>query len=291
LPETRFITKNKIVIPIRNKGSGLSSAKLGLVNKRRVNRTKRVKLNSHGFKVPKNTKFYIGKATEGQAWKGTEGKPEFSPELVDIFREMWNKDPSMKMLRKHVKDFSMVYAKTPTRGGVWFSEKKKVKLYDYPEQTPEHFKHTVVHELIGHTFWDLARKYRREPLVEFNELASSLPPVNEYVKKNEEQWKKWNDEDHEDFKALDRRFGLDPDDENASYEWLPEDKQKEYLDEYNKVNENRKTNGYASMTRYANEQHSAITEIVYDDKAENHRWTSSESDRNKLIEAWKKLHY
>lgn len=251
--------------------------------KRKVNRTKHIKLNSYGFKVRKNTKFYIGEATTG--------KPAFNPKLVAIFQQMWNNDPSFKMLRKHVKDFSMVYAVTPTKGGIWFSEKKKVKLYDYPSLTEQYFKHTVVHELIGHTFWDLARKWRRVELVKFNELANSLPPVNDYVSKNEKKWKQINDEGNEDFRALDKRYGLNHDDENSSPELLSEENEKKYYEDYNKIEEDRKSNGHASMTEYANEQHSAIAEIIYDDNEEHHKLLIDPVNKQKLIKAWKELHY
>ena len=45
------------------------------------------------------------------------------------------------------------------------------------------------------------------------------------------------------------------------------------------------------MTRYANEQHSAITEIMYNDMASGKRRLINDSDKQKLIQAWKELHY
>ena len=45
------------------------------------------------------------------------------------------------------------------------------------------------------------------------------------------------------------------------------------------------------MTRYANEQHSAISEIMYNDIASGNRIIINDSDKQKLIQAWKELHY
>lgn len=255
--KTQFITKDNKVIPIRDKNSsGLNSSQLGLALKRRVNRTKRVKLNSQGFKVKKNIKFYIAKGTTGSEYGARKPKPAFNPELVEIFKDMWNHDPSFKLLRKHVKDYSMVYSFNPKYAGTWDSEKKKVKLWDYPNITKPYFKHTVVHELIGHAFWDIARKWRRESLVEFNKVATASPPINEYVKKNETQWRK---ENSENWKGA--TTGI------------------------------TNLTGHETMTTYANEQHSAITELIYDDKVAGHRTLIDDVNRKKLTEAWKKLHY
>ena len=68
---------------------------------------------------------------------------------------------------------------------MWDSEKKQVTIKDYPSLTAPFLRHTIIHEIVGHVFWDLSRKWRRNELVKFNELANSLPPVNDYVKKYE----------------------------------------------------------------------------------------------------------
>ena len=65
----------------------------------------------------------------------------------------------------------------------------------------------------------------------------------------------------------------------------------EYDEKLKKFEEKRKNNGHESMTRYANEQHSAITEIMYNDMASGKRIIINDSDKQKLIQAWKELHY
>lgn len=250
--------------------------------KRTRNTTKRAKLGSHGFKVHKNTKFYIAKSTEG-GWSRNP-KPAFDPEKVQIFRDMWNTDPSLKALRKHVKEFSLVYSANPKYGGTWQPDKQKVKLYDYPYLSDDYFKHTIIHELVGHAFWQIARKYRREELVNFNRIANESDPVNDYVRKNAENWKQVNDE-NEDRKAFEKSVSHIP-------EWdASSELQQEYEEKEKAFKDKRASNGHDTMTRYANEQHSAITEILYNDNKGGHTILINDVQKQRLIEAWKKLHY
>jgi len=245
---------------------------------RKVNRTKRAKLNSHGFKVYKNFRLYIGEATEGGWHRG--GKPAPRKEIVDMVRDMWNNDQSIKAMRKYIKQLSIVYQKTNKFVGIWFSLEQKVMMIDDRTQSLDWMKSTFIHEVIGHAFWDFAKKWRREELIAFNLLANSLPPVSTYIKNNEDDWRKTND-DNDERKKFEKKYeGVYDDD--ISYEEYNKD-----LEELKKVHQ---SNGHYTMTRYANEQHSAITEIVYGGNG-HHPTLLSDDDVNQLVELWKKLHY
>ena len=219
--------------------------------KRTRNTGKTAKIGSHGLKVYKGTKVYIGKATSGGWSRG--GKPAPDPVIVNLFTNMWNDDPSIKKMRKHIKYVKITYQNSGTIAGTWNDDDKKVSIIDTGNPNTDQMS-VIVHEIVGHAFWDFSRKWRRDKLVKFNELANSLPPVNTYCEKNEEKWKSWNDERKEG-----RLKGI------------------------------TNTKGTESMTRYANEQHSAITELVYNQT--HHRTLINDSDKQKLIQAWKELHY
>ena len=214
--------------------------------KRKVNRSKRAKIGSHGFKVHKNTKVYIGKATMS--------KSAVNEELVELIRNLWNSNESTKKMRKHVKYISIKHLISGNRAGSWNLAKQKVEIIQVREQPDlEWYRGTFIHEVEGHAFWDFSRKWRRQEVIKFNELANKMPPVNGYCKKNEKKWKSWNDEKWDDLEK-------EP---------------------------------HSSMTRYANEQHSAVSEIVRDVG----RGTMSEDkligdkDLKKLVSAWHELHY
>lgn len=244
--------------------------------KRKVNRTKRAKINSHGFKVYKNFKIYIGQATEGGWSRG--GKPAPRKELVDMVRQMWNNDPSIKAMRKHISELSITYAKSLKLSGMWMSEKKKVRIVDDGRQSIDEYGSTFVHEIIGHTFYDFARKWRRDELTKFNLLANSIPPVTSYVKQNEDEWREMND-DQDDRKKFEQKWDI-PDDD------IPFE---EYNNDVKALEKLQQENGHHTMTRYANEQHSAITEIVYG--IGGHRVLLSDVEVQRLVDAWKELHY
>jgi len=159
---------------------------------------------------------------------------------------------------------------------------KKISVKDNGADTVLFYKSVFIHEIIGHTFWDFSRKWRREELIAFNKLANQLPPVSTYVKKNEASWRKIDDE-QDDLKQFQK-----------SIEHIPEwDASSELMEEYNKkqneFNEKRKTNGHDLMTRYANEQHSAISEIVLGDNG--HDTILNQNDVDRLVLLWKELHY
>ena len=267
----------------------------------------------HSIKTYPNTKVVItGITTQTNTdWaivgdKYTELKKQFTPELVTVFEEFWNNDSSVKAMRKHIDYIGLIYQKNPKRGGYWNTEDKKIVIHDYPYQTLSHFKNTVVHEIVGHTFWDLARTYFRNDLIEFNELANKMPPVNSYCKKNEEKWKTWNDETDNQIKELNKKYGLK--ENRYGYIDVGEQLWGDDADKYGEAMEKIKDGKFignpsnqfinrdsSSMTRYANEQHSAITEIMY--KVQDGSFEEGaeellidEENLEKLKKAWLKLH-
>ena len=210
--------------------------------KRKVNRSKRAKIGSHGFKVHKNTKVYIGKATMS--------KSAVDEKLVSLVRNLWNSNESTKKMRKHIKYISIKNLSSSKRAGSWNLEKQKVEIVQVHYRPDLNwYEGTFIHEVEGHAFWDFSRKWRRQEIVKFNELANKMPPVNNYCKKYEKKWKEINDESW---------------DSNA----------KEV---------------HPSMTRYANEQHSAICEVVRNVGEKN--ILIGDKDLKKLVSAWHELHY
>jgi len=240
--------------------------------KRKVNRSKRAKLNSQGFKTYKNTRVYIGTATEN-------GLPAPRKEIVDMFIDMWNTDSSIIAMRKHIKEIVITRVKTLPLAGTWEKEKEKVCIKDNGSTSIQWYKGTVVHEIVGHAFWDFSRKWRREELLKFNKLANQTAPVNDYVKKNEKKWKSWNDDLEEVDKFHKKYDDIDMDDIDSE----------QYQKDHDALKELLKVNGHEEMTRYANEQHSAVTEIVYGYGEKE--ILINDSDKQKLIQVWKVLHY
>jgi len=230
-----------------------------------------------------------------------------NPELVKIFTGFWNTDPSVRAMIKHIDYLGLEYQKNPKWGGVWYSNDKKVIIYDYPSQTTPFFKSTIVHEIVGHTFWDLAREWFRDDLIAFNELANKMPPVNQYCKDGVEKWnwKKINNETNNQLRALDRKYGIKEDKYGDAYEeQLWGDNLKKYEKELNEINDGKfignPSNEFmnrdsSSMTKYANEQHSAITEMMYDTLKDNvekgaDRVLIGNEDFEKMKVLWIKLH-
>ena len=227
-----------------------------------------------------DTKIYIAESTVGGWQRG--GKPAPRKEIVDVIRDLWNNDPSVKKLRKHVDYMTIQYSENVRDIGRWNNEKKKLTIFDNGAMSPDDFKSLFVHEIVGHTFWDFSRKWRREELVEFNRLANSLPPVNSYVEKYEDEWKKANDE-HDDYEKFEKSVSHIP-------EWdASEELTKEYDEKLKAFEEKRSESGHDTMTRYANEQHSAVTELVYG--YHYHKKLIDDMNLSKLVSAWEKLHY
>jgi hypothetical protein len=211
--------------------------------KRKRNTGKRAKIGSHGFKVYKNTNVYIGKATSI--------KSGVTDDLVEMLQDLWNNNHSTKKMRKFIKSISI--KKSIQSGGTagrWRFTKGAVEIIQHGDEV-DWYKGTFYHEVEGHAFWDFSRKWRRENLIKFNELANGMGPVNAYVKDNQKKWKKWKDDEG---KYVIKGVEL-----------------------------------HKSMTRYANEQHSAITEIIRDTARRDTLLPQNEIAT--LIKAWEELHY
>ena len=252
------------------------------VRKRTRNTSKRAKLNSQGFKVHKNFKLYIGKATEGGWSRG--GKPAVRKELVTMVNKFWNDDPCIRKIEKHIKGLTMVYNTNNTFAGRWDYETKTVRIMDNGRDSIQFYKSVLIHEVNGHAFWDLSRKWRRVELIAFNELANKLSPITPYIRDYTEkhQWKKMNDDNDDEIQF------------KKSIEHIPdwdanEELTKEYQEKYDAFKEKRKTNGHDTMTRYANEQHSAITEIVYGNNG--HDTILDKEAVKQLTKLWELLQY
>jgi len=229
-----------------------------------------------------------------------------NPEYIEWFTGFWNNNPSVRAMIKHIDKLTFKYSVNPKNGGRWVTDDKEVTIMDYPRQNLPFFKSTTVHEIVGHTFWDWARDWNRNELIEFNELANKMTPVNQYVKDNEEKWKSWNDETGNQIRALDKKYGIKKDE--YGYKDVGEQLWGDELDEYqkaiNKINDGKfignPSNKFmnrdsSSMTRYANEQHSAITEIMYGTLNDSPNPSAikvlmGDKDLDRLKVLWKKLH-
>ena len=177
-------------------------------------------------------------------------KSAVDEKLVSLVRNLWNSNESTKKMRKHIKYISIKNLSSAKRAGSWNLEKQKVEIVQVHYRPDLNwYEGTFIHEVEGHAFWDFSRKWRRQEIVKFNELANKMPPVNNYCKKYEKKWKEINDESW---------------DSNA----------KEV---------------HPSMTRYANEQHSAICEVVRNVGEKN--ILIGDKDLKKLVSAWHELHY
>lgn len=242
------------------------------VKSRKRKSRKKIRVNSQGFKVLRGKcVVYIG--------------DNVRPELVKVVRELWN-DPSFNKTRKHIRYISIQYQKTNKYVGFWDNEKAKLTIIDDHIQTIQEFKSTLCHEVKGHTKWHLALKWRREELIAFNKLANKLDPVSTYVKDNEEKWRKMNDDCDEEI-AIDKKW----DEQKKIYGTydVPDHLCDQYQKEYDALKEKQKTNGHEFMTRYANEQHSAIAEIVCG--YGGHKTLLNQKDVDELKKLYEALHY
>lgn len=254
-----------------------------------IREKKSIKMNKEGFRVRKGQQIYISKGSSGNGWSARWKEPP-RKEVVDIFRDMWNNDPTVKKMKKHIDYVSMVNNKTGKFAGTWESGKLKVKIFDWEHMSPEQMKLTMAHEIVGHTFWDWSRKWRREELVHFNELANSMPPANPYGEENEEWWRKTNDDNDEIKEIVERQDEL--------YKYYGEsvgDEESKAYQEYNaleqRIKEIQNDPDHQGMTRYANEMHSAITELKYGVGEDERLYYLNDEQLEALSDAWDKLHY
>ena len=141
--------------------------------KRKVNRTKRAKIGTHGFKVYKNTKVYIGKKTSN--------KRAVKQSIVNYIITIFNTDPSIRKMVKHIKYISIKHTPSLRWAGTWNDSESKFTFYDC-NQNKSAIRQVVYHELVGHAYWNWAKKWRSVEWYAFNDLANKIPPINDYVK-------------------------------------------------------------------------------------------------------------
>lgn len=246
--------------------------------------SKQMMQHKKGFKVKKETTVYVASESAGGWHCGSRPAPR--PEVVEAVQKVWNTEKSLKRLRKFVDSISIQYTKTLKIVGLWENEKSKVTIYDDGKTSVRFYESVMVHEVVGHTFFHFALKYRREELVKFCTIANRLSPITNYIENNEEKWRKINDEGWSRFKALDRKFGLE---ENQTPEdCLTSQQLEDYCNQLNAITEEQKTDGHDQITRYANEVHSAIAELVY---GIGHELIVESESLNEIIMAYQELHY
>lgn len=252
------------------------------LQKRKIirNNGKRAKIGSHGFKVYKNTYVYIAKASMGGLCR--DGKPAPKVEVVQALQNHFNSSPSIRKMVKHIKGISIKYSDNSKFAGYWVSEKQQFEYIDSNHMNVDDAIQVMIHEVDGHAFWHWAMQWRREELISFNKLANNMSPVNNYVGDNEEEWRKGND----DWDKVDK-FEAKWKDLN---DYSSEEDAEQYNKEQKEINEYRASEEHKSFTRYANEQHSAVTELMIHGSSYN-KQLIGESDLEKLKEAWKRLHY
>ncbi len=210
----------------------------------RRNHGKRAITGSHGFKVHKYTSIYVGKATTRKA-----GVPLI---LHNKVIKMWNTEPDIVKLKKHIKIISVRYLTSGNIAGLWDDKTHKFTLNVRDGTTVANVEEVVFHEVIGHAYWQWSQQWRRNDLIAFNRLAIRVTPVNDYVLEYENGGKGGNRNDEIGSRSNDR--------------------------------------GHDTMTRYANEQHSAITELMKHGSS-YHKLIGDPKDIQALKRLWSKLHY
>lgn len=145
---------------------------------------KTIKTEKNGFKICKGTKVYVS--------SGTYYRSPPRKEVIELVKNIWNNDPSIKKLRKHIKHITIKSIYTSKRKltiGTWNTPNKKLIIRDHEGVPISSYKMVIYHEVKGHAFWEWAKKYRPEELKKFNDFVSKLRPINRYVRDNESYWK------------------------------------------------------------------------------------------------------
>lgn len=212
---------------------------------------------------------------------------EIKPEIIARVQTLWNEDPHIKKLRKHVHEIDFNPTDPENKySALWIPSESKFILNE--GDSGHEAELATAHEVVGHVFWDWAREWRREELAEFNKLANEMPPINGYVEHEEEGWRNYDD-DHERLRqiSLDYVYVID-----TYYDEGIRDKQ--VTDELDKLQNEFDTisddEGHQSMTRYANEQHSAMTELIYGVGEPEEGIFLDDDQLEALTNAWYKLH-
>lgn len=243
-----------------------------LKSKKRKSKKRKIRLNSQGFKVAKGTVVYVGSATLT--------KPAPRTELVDMVKEMLRNYKDLKPMRKHISAITITFQRTNHFAGFWQPIKQKLEIIDNGSQTVKEFTSTLIHEIIGHTFYWFAMKWRRLELIDFNKIANELPPITTYVKENEKKWKDQFD-DNELQLAFEKKYNESIDESYIDNE--------QYNKDYEELKQKQETNGHKGMTRYANEQHSAIAEKIHG--FGGHKVLLDDKTLEPIIDAYRRLHY
>ena len=116
-----------------------------------------------------------------------------------------------------------------------------------------------------------------------------MPPMNGYVEHEEEGWRNFND-DREEIKqlSLDYQYIY-----NTYYDEGIRDRQ--VTDELDRIQDTVDSilddEGHQSMTRYANEMHSAMTELIYGVGESEEGILLNDEQLQELTDAWYDLHY
>lgn len=142
--------------------------------KRKVNRTKRAKIGSHGFKVYKNTYVYVAEYC-------SSSKPAPKEEVIEALQNHFNTSKSIRKMVKHIKRMKFTYSNSSRFAGWWRDAKQQFDYIDSIYMSPANAVQVMIHEIDGHAFWHWAEKWRAEERKVFNKLANKLPPVNDYV--------------------------------------------------------------------------------------------------------------
>jgi len=130
-------------------------------------------------------KLYVGEATEY--------KPSPRKEVVQDVLTVLQK-PQFKRLQKHIEKISIIKTVASTKyvvvGEIKDGKKlKRLYIYDNSHIPIPQYARTAVHEL-AHIDWNVKQKWHNEAWTKFNEIAKELRPVNEYLQRKGENWKK-----------------------------------------------------------------------------------------------------
>lgn len=133
----------------------------------------------NGFNVSPDTKITVSIQT-----------PSPRQEIIEVVRKTWNGNKEIQKLKGIVKEIILdrgFWDNPEVYVGEWFEGKFTIR--DNLSLTPAHYKAITIHEMVGHAFWDWARKNRSRDLAKFVLTADQTPPLTEYIKDNEVQWR------------------------------------------------------------------------------------------------------
>jgi len=130
------------------------------------------------------SKLYVAKATDYKS----SPRPEVVAKL-----ELVLKEPKLKKVLKHVNRISITKSTSSAKRvttGRWIPAKKTLKVIDHSCFTAEYYECTVVHEL-SHVDWHTNAKWNKEAFIKFNAIVNKIHPINDYLSRNEDKWRRW----------------------------------------------------------------------------------------------------